>query len=230
MTGAAYLPMRPSPGENATWQLSTKVCRISQFLAEETAELLLTRATRADQEDLFPSRVRGNQVDTRTRRALSHVGFEAEELTDAIDRVRGPVERALGISCEDTEPAFALNIHNHGDFYLPHQDVSGHEAAKGALAANRVVTFVYYMHRTPAAFSGGALRMYDTSAPLHMDGTLDPKECTYRDYAPEHNSVIFFAPSALHEVRRVSCPSRKRADSRFAINGWLCRNPTVQEA
>ncbi|WP_326613892.1 2OG-Fe(II) oxygenase [Streptomyces scopuliridis] len=228
MTGAVDLPMRPSPGENATWQLSTKVCRISHFLAEETAELLLSRATHAAQEDLYPSRVRGNQVDTRTRRALSHVGFDAEELTDAINKVRGPVERALGISCEGTEPAFALNIHNDGDFYQPHQDVSSHEAAKGMLAANRVVTFVYYMHRTPVAFSGGALRMYDTAAPLRMDGTLDPKECSYRDYPPEHNSVIFFAPSALHEVRRVSCPSREHADSRFAINGWLCRNPAVR--
>ncbi|MFF4522012.1 2OG-Fe(II) oxygenase [Streptomyces bluensis] len=209
---------------DAIWQSATKVCRITDFLPAPTAEGLLQRAVSAERDDLLPARVRGNHLDTRTRSSLAHRGFSAPELLTAIDAVVGQVERVLGVSCAGTRPAFTLNVHNDGDFYRAHQDVSPHDVASGLAAAKRVVTFVYYLHRTPAPFTGGALRMYDSALPLnvHHDG-LRREDCTYRDYAPDHNSVVFFLPSALHEVMPVSCPGGGHANSRFAINGWLCR-------
>jgi len=35
---------------------------------------------------------------------------------------------------------------------------------------------------------------------------------------------VFFLPASLHGVLPVTCPSGDYADSRFAINGWLCRS------
>ncbi|MGW7540977.1 2OG-Fe(II) oxygenase [Streptomyces sp. NPDC054770] len=209
---------------DAIWQSSTKVCRIADFLPAPTADRLLHRAVSATREDLIPARVRGNQLDKRTRSSLAHRDFSAPELLRGIDAVIGQVEKVLGVSCAGTRPTFTLNVHNDGDFYRAHQDVSSQDAARGVLAAKRVVTFVYYVHRTPVPFTGGALRMYDSAMPLnvHHDG-LRREDCTYRDFAPDHNSVVFFLPSALHEVMPVSCPGGDYADSRFAINGWLCR-------
>ncbi|MFI9605130.1 2OG-Fe(II) oxygenase [Streptomyces sp. NPDC052043] len=209
---------------HAIWQASTKVCRITDFLPAAMAGQLLERATSTTRDDLLPARVRGNQLDTRTRRSLTHRGFPAPELLAAIEAVRGQVERVLGVSCAGTEPSYTLNVHNDGDFYRAHQDVSSQDAATGVLAARRVLTFVYYLHRTPVPFTGGALRVYDATVPLdaHHSG-LRREDCTYRDYGPDHNSIVFFLPSSLHEVMPVSCPGGDHADSRFAVNGWLCR-------
>ncbi|MFF7074407.1 2OG-Fe(II) oxygenase [Streptomyces pseudovenezuelae] len=219
-TTAPNAPM----GVHAIWQSSTKVCRITDFLPAPAAEGLLERAVSTARDDLLPARVRGNQLDTHTRRSLTHRGFPAPELLTAIDAVSDQVEKVLGVSCAGTEPSYTLNVHNDGDFYRAHQDVSSRDAATGVVAARRVLTFVFYVHRTPAPFTGGALRVYDSSVPLNVHhGGLRREDCAYRDYGPDHNSIIFFLPSSLHEVMPVSCPSGEYADSRFAINGWLCR-------
>jgi len=210
---------------DAIWQSSTRVCRIKDFLPSAEATSLRERAISATREDLLPARVRGNQLDMRTRRSLTHRGFPAPELLAGIDAVIGQVEKALGVSCDGTQPSYTLNVHNDGDFYRAHQDVSSQDAAKGVLAAQRVLTFVYYVHRTPAPFTGGALRVYDSAVPLNLrHDRLSQQDCSYRDYPPEHNSVVFFLPSSLHGVLPVTCPSGDYADSRFAINGWLCRS------
>lgn len=81
---------------------------------------------------------------------------------------------------------------------------------------------MYYLHRTPRPFGGGELRVFDAALPLHTETTGKWEERTWRDWEPEHDSIVFFRPTAWHEVRPVSCPSKQHADSRFAINGWLC--------
>ncbi|MGW7244500.1 2OG-Fe(II) oxygenase [Streptomyces sp. NPDC054804] len=71
-------------------------------------------------------------------------------------------------------------------------------------------------------FDGGELRVFDAALPLHTETAGRWQEHTWRDWEPEHDSIVFFLPTAWHEVRPVSCPSKQHADSRFAINGWLC--------
>ena len=39
---------------------------------------------------------------------------------------------------------------------------------------------------------------------------------------PTHDSLLVFPSSARHEVEEISCPGGAFADSRFAINIWLC--------
>ncbi|MFF2412593.1 2OG-Fe(II) oxygenase [Streptomyces sp. NPDC058092] len=81
---------------------------------------------------------------------------------------------------------------------------------------------MYYLHRTPRPFDGGELRVFDVALPLHTETAGKWEERTWRDWEPEHDSIVFFRPTAWHEVRPVGCPSKQHADSRFAVNGWLC--------
>ncbi|MFE2571339.1 2OG-Fe(II) oxygenase [Streptomyces mirabilis] len=82
----------------------------------------------------------------------------------AIDEVLEAVEHTLGVSCQHTEPSYSLNAHNDGDFYRPHQDTSAE------FAPRRLLTFVYYLHRTPRPFDGRELRVFDAAtATAHRD-------------------------------------------------------------
>ncbi|MFE1378658.1 2OG-Fe(II) oxygenase [Streptomyces sp. NPDC058740] len=201
---------------DAIWRLPVTVCRITGFLGERTAGLLLERAIASTGDRLKPSLVRDRELAPDLRRSRSCSDFQAPELLAAIDDVREAVEHVLGVDCRRTEPSYGLNVHNDGDFYGPHQDTSV------AYSPRRLLTFVYYLHRTPRPFGGGELRVFDAALPLHTETTGEWEERTWRDWEPEHDSIVFFLPTAWHEVRPVVCPGKQHEDSRFAVNGWLC--------
>ncbi|MFJ2188901.1 2OG-Fe(II) oxygenase [Kitasatospora sp. NPDC087861] len=218
-TGPAEAVEQPSAvSTGAIWRLPVTVCRITQFLGERTAGALLERAiaTGSAGGALKPSMIRDRELDPDFRRSRSCQDFAAPELTAAIDEVLEAVEHTLGVSCRHTEPSYGLNVHNDGDFYRSHQDTSAEYSPR------RLLTFVYYLHRTPRPFGGGALRVFDAALPLYTETSGKWKEQTWRDWEPEHDSIVFFLPTAWHEVRPVSCPSGRHEDSRFAVNGWLC--------
>ncbi|NES06176.1 MAG: proline hydroxylase [Okeania sp. SIO2F4] len=103
-----------------------------------------------------------------------------------------------------------LTAHNHGNFYKTHVD-NQYPVDK------RVITYVYYFHQEPKAFTGGNLRIYDSK----IQGKYYSKADTFKTIEPQNNSIVFFLSSYLHEVLPVSCPSQGFADSRFTINGWI---------
>jgi SM-20-related protein len=110
----------------------------------------------------------------------------------------------LGIDAE-------ISASNDGDFFGPHRDVD--EAN-----ATRELSYVYYFHREPKSFSGGELRIYEEGSWEH-DAIV-----------PGQNFMVLFRASAIHEVSAVRCPSGEFADSRFALNGWIHRDPGPKPA
>lgn len=124
-------------------------------------------------------------------------------LTDLTVRLRTPPV---------DDPTFELQLvaHNDGAFYKRHIDTQTASDRQRI----RVLSGVYYFHAEPKAFTGGALR-------LHAIG--DPDMQTFVDIEPDHNTLLVFPSWAPHEVMPVSCPSRRFADSRFAINCWVRR-------
>lgn len=104
-----------------------------------------------------------------------------------------------------------LTAHQHGDYYKLHNDNSGE------VLAHRAISFVYYFHRSPKAFTGGQLRLHDRD----VQGNRLQAAGTWKDIEPLDNTLVFFNASELHEVLPVVSDSRDFADSRFTVNGWV---------
>jgi SM-20-related protein len=137
-----------------------------------------------------------------------------QKIIDALPRlVAGLHMRSFQYSRTEME----LVAHGDGAFYKIHVDTSQNRPAD---KTQRVVSCVYYFNALPKAFSGGALRMFPF-------GGAHPGE-RFIDIPPDHNTLLAFPSFAPHEVRPVSCPSRRFADSRFAINCWIrCDKPSA---
>ena len=104
-----------------------------------------------------------------------------------------------------------LTMHNDNNFYKLHNDSGSPDTA------SRFFTYVYYFNREPKAFSGGELLIYDSK----VENNFYVADETFRTVEPRNNSIVFFLSRYMHEVLRVSCPSKAFADSRFTINGWV---------
>lgn len=109
---------------------------------------------------------------------------------------------------------------NDGDFFKVHQDNSSVQATDIPL---REISYVYYFHSEPKAFSGGQLKLYNS-----QDGEVQhSKKKTAETITPRQNTLVLFPSSYDHEVLPVRCPSRKFINSRFTVNGWINREPTA---
>ena len=80
---------------------------------------------------------------------------------------------------------------------------------------DRLLSAVYYFHSSPKNFTGGQLRLFRIGADESADNHVDVE--------PEQNLMVVFPSWAKHQVLRVSCPSGRFEDSRFAVNCWFCR-------
>ena len=106
-----------------------------------------------------------------------------------------------------------LTASNHGDFFKVHQDNSSAEIT------HREISFVYYFHSEPKAFTGGQLKLYNS-----QDGAVpQSKKRTAQTITPRQNTLVMFPSSCDHEVLPIRCPSRKFVNSRFTVNGWILR-------
>jgi Rps23 Pro-64 3,4-dihydroxylase Tpa1-like proline 4-hydroxylase len=98
-----------------------------------------------------------------------------------------------------------------GDYFRIHKD-SDEEST-------REITFVYFFHREPQRFSGGELRLFETSL---ENGRQVPTD-RHQTIVPRPNVAVFMPSRHEHEVLPTRVPSRQFADSRFTITGWVHR-------
>jgi hypothetical protein len=203
--------------QTVTCQTPVPFCRAAGFLGPSASSDLLQRVLDRGPQQLTPSLVAGIGLDVQNRRSRNG-DFDAPELLEAVEATLEPVQQLLGITARGEDFEYYLTAHNDGDFFAAHQDVDPRLSHNAHDPINlRLLTFVYYMHREPKAFTGGQLRLHDVTA---QHGTLI-EPTTYRDIEPEHDTITFFAPTAWHEILPVTCPSGHYTDSRFAFNGWL---------
>lgn len=113
-----------------------------------------------------------------------------------------------------------LHAHGGGDFFTRHVD----NGAPGAVT--RKVSAVYYFHRSPARYRGGALYLYDE---FGGEGAqqIGPSATVI---TPVDNTLVVFASSSWHEVEPVLLLDDDFGASRFTITLW-CREaqPPVLE-
>lgn len=197
--------------------------RYSAFLGEVEREELL--GWTLDNWGRFqPSTLAGGVLDPERRvsERLRELGPLRAVFEGRIRSLLDDLFRRTGTRPFEPE-TYELEIVAHGDgaHFARHTDIPlgpGRRPVGGddRGTQDRLLSGVYYFHREPKAFSGGALRLY-------RFGSEDDAADDWIDIEPDQNSLVVFPTWASHEVRPVSCPSRDFADSRFAVNVWLCR-------
>lgn len=158
------------------------------------------------------------------RQTLKHCGLgELEPMMRArmFERLPEIIAAAGYRGAEPRSIEFELNAYGDGAHFAPHIDipVGGSRRTVGyEEGEDRVISAVYYFHRLPKAYSGGALRLFRFGV-----GPADVCASDSIAFQPIHNSVVVFPSWAMHQVEPVSCPSGRFADFRFGLNCWFCR-------
>jgi SM-20-related protein len=185
---------------------------ISSWLGAEVAARALKFA-QASREQFKASDVgygERNRIDLSYRRSS-----KLKPIGELENEIRTDVRRALPcmfdhLDIAPFEPArIELEMVAHGDgaFFSRHEDI----VIRPGMTNYRIISAVYYFHRSPKSFSGGVLR-------IHLIGG---KPASFVDVEPANDKLIFFPSWVPHEVMPVVCPSGRFEDSRFAINCWI---------
>jgi SM-20-related protein len=183
------------------------------WLGETLAASLLAYGLSAEARFL-PTKLNDNgtgRLDAVVRHSsvLKDLGRFADPLRRKALALQAGLETAFDLS-HTTANSTQMEMVAHGDgaFYRPHTDTyGGDEYTPGG---RRRMTMVYYFNRMPRRFTGGRLRMFDLGGEQSIE------------IEPTHDSLLVFPSSALHEVETISCPDGAFAESRFAVNIWLC--------
>ena len=192
--------------------------RIENFLSlarhREVMNLVSTGTDRFTPSTVGMMGVNGREprVDLNYRASLRVCGTGPVEqwLRPLIARRLPAITTRLGLT-PFTAATIEIKCTAYGDghFFGAHSDSVYHPT--------RRVSFVYYFHRLPKPYSGGALVLYDgdISDPirfLHDSATrLEPLD----------NSLVWFPSGTYHEVTPVASPSGRLADARFTFAGHV---------
>jgi Rps23 Pro-64 3,4-dihydroxylase Tpa1-like proline 4-hydroxylase len=195
---------------------------IDGFLDEEIRQSLLAWTLR-NADRFTPATVTHDDVthvhtESRDNLKLGDLGPLEAPIRQRMLAALPQLAQSLG--CEfPREVLLELELTAYGDgaFYEPHMDTVPRGQLKDRRLAEpdpRLLSAVYYFHREPKSFGGGALRIYRWGA----SDDVDPNN--YRDLEPADNRLAVFLSWTRHEVRPVSCPSGRFEDYRFALNCW----------
>ncbi|MFE9848280.1 hypothetical protein ACFYPN_05605 [Streptomyces sp. NPDC005576] len=196
--------------------LATPVCRFEDFLGAAGADRLLEDACRAQLEHL--TAVHGQVARIPSRWVSPERVLRAPGLAEAVRSLSAVVQDMLGIAAPAGRMGYEFITRNH-------QSAEGREAEPVTRACveptgsenDRAVSFVYTLHRRPREFTGGGLRVYDTTV---RDGYPACAE-SFREIRPDHDTLTFFPAAAWRRTQWVSCPSGQLMDSHFSFEGWL---------
>jgi SM-20-related protein len=179
---------------------------LQAYAAARERDFVQSQVVAAGQEGIQDSHYRRSRV-------LYDVGGFHDLLGRRIMQALPVIQFRLGVPpFPVTALELQLTASNDGEFFRAHTD-SDH----GPNAA-RTITFVYFCHREPCAFAGGALRVYGRDSASGVD-LAD----VGHEIQPTQNSIVFFPSDRLHEIAVVGCPSGAFLDSRMTLNGWLHR-------
>lgn len=169
--------------------------------AAERAALL---AAALAEERWFVDASTGGADDHRRAQVHYTTVPEADAVSDRVRTLAPQAARGLGLALDAVARLERqLTVYRDGDYYRPHRDNQGEEAAR------RVLTYVYFFH-AERRWRGGELV-------LHADPPVAVE--------PLDNSLVLFDAGLLHEVRPIAAdPPLAFREGRFTINGWVWRS------
>lgn len=201
----------PAPAPPVNDDLISRYAQIDNFLTSAEKNKLI-KYVLAKESEFVTTSTSTNADDYRRSMVLHSFPEFSELMVNRIKAILPDVLRKLNIpSFPLGEIEAQLTMHNDNNFYKLHNDSGSPDTA------SRFFTYVYYFYREPKAFSGGELQIYDSK----IENNFYVADETFRTVEPRNNSIVFFLSRYMHEVLRVSCPSKAFADSRFTINGWV---------
>lgn len=204
-------PEIPPPAPPVNDDLISRYAQIDNFLTTAEKNKLI-KYVLAKESEFVSTSTSTNAEDYRRSMVLHSFPEFSELMVNRIKAILPDVLRKLNIpSFPLGEIEAQLTMHNDNNFYKLHNDSGSPDTA------TRFFTYVYYFYREPKAFSGGELQIYDSK----IENNFYVADDTFRTVEPRNNSIVFFLSRYMHEVLRVSCPSKAFADSRFTINGWV---------
>jgi SM-20-related protein len=180
------------------------------------AELLNFVAAR--EQEFTPSTVSTNDEDYRRSLVLHEFSRFSNLFRDRVRSLTPWLARTLGLGdfpIGDVE--CQLTAHNDGHYFRLHND----SGSPDTLA--RAISYVFYFNNEPKRFDGGEFRLYNSRIANGRFECGDP----VADIVPKNNSILFFPSHCHHEVLPVRCATKRFADSRFTINGWVRRAQAV---
>lgn len=187
--------------------------RVTDFLDPGEYAALFDWAL-ANEARFGPAKLVGNLIkpEARLSLTLNDLGPSRPVLEAKLRAATPGWIKALRVTpFEPSAVELELAAHNDGAHFAQHVDM----LLRGELKRNeRMLSAVYYFHRQPKRFTGGALRLHRIGAQPGDEGI---------DMSPDDNSLIVFPSWGPHEVMPIACPSRQFADSRFAVNCWIHR-------
>ncbi|MEG4343474.1 2OG-Fe(II) oxygenase [Microcoleus sp. A003_D6] len=201
----------PAPAPPVNDDLISRYAQIDNFLTPAEKNKLI-KYVLAKESEFVTTSTSTNAEDYRRSMVLHSFPEFSELMVNRIKAILPDVLQKLNLpsfSLGDIEAQ--LTMHNDNNFYKLHNDSGSPDTA------TRFFTYVYYFYREPKAFSGGELQIYDSKVENNFYVAAE----TFRTVEPRNNSIVFFLSRYMHEVLRVSCPSKAFADSRFTINGWV---------
>lgn len=193
----------PAHGRVANWLGPQMVARLLEFTQVERASFR--------ESNVWTNAKDGGEVDPSVRRSWNTkvVGKLRDDIAARARTVLPDICAQLGTT--QFEPRrFEIEMVAHGDgaFYTEH-----HDRHPQSPLSSRLVSAVYYFHRLPKSFAGGALRIYPIAG--------SKRSTAFVEIEPTNDTLVFFPSWFPHEVLPVHCPSRRFQDSRFAINCWI---------
>jgi SM-20-related protein len=174
--------------------------RVRDFLKPQTAELILQDLVERRGE----FRARGiHPSGAVTFYRMSRPWRPCAEFLERFENLIPTLQVRFGTDLRQPQLELLAQAYNDESFFRKHSD-----GDSGGANWQRRLSGVYYLHKHPRKFGGGSLAVYDRRGSIYL---LDP----------DHNSAVFFASNAIHEVLPVSCASKAFEDSRFALNIWI---------
>jgi len=188
---------------------------IDDFLGAARAAELLAFA-QARESGFLPAKTRRKDADVdhsaiRNSLRLDAMGAVKDAFSQAVDGVFEQTVAALGLGAlSPTIKEIEMLWNGDGCFYKKHKDTITQEHCGTGV---RALTFVYYFHRTPQRFSGGAIRLFPVFPVQAGAGFIDVE--------PRCDRLVAFPSFFPHEVMPVAARAAQFADGRFSINCWI---------
>jgi SM-20-related protein len=184
---------------------------LGQRMVTQLLEFAQTKQDSFREAPIWNQAKGNNEVTVAARRS-----WRIKDLGDFRNEIQARARAMLPEMCrhlgsapfEPSKLEMELVAHGDGAFYTEHRDPHSQSPL-----ATRLISAVYYFHRLPKTFSGGALRIYSIAG--------SKKSTAFVEIEPINDTIVFFPSWFPHEVLLVNCPSGQFEDSRFAINCWF---------